>query len=347
MRTKKDFSVEEEVSLPNSTQKHFFLSKKSALISCDGKVKGIIGISFDITERKQYEEEIKSSKKAAEAANHAKTEFIANMSHDIRTPLSGVVGLGGIVEKEVSDPRVKAKIHDMIKSADELLNMLNEILDVVSMDDISVQNIHSEPFDLHHVVQTIVDLEQSSVDLKKIQLLQSIDNKIPRILIGDHKKIHHILLNLVGNAIKFTQTGHVSIDITLSKVLDDEVELLFMVSDTGIGIPKESMPKVFELFYKVTPSYKGLGKGHGVGLHIAKTYTEILGGKINVESEINKGSKFYFSLPLRVADNGVKAQNITYKSLDARAEEGPLYVPEASIKLANAPLILVVEDNDI
>lgn len=343
----------EDTVLISDRQEVVVISNKVPLRNLAGEIIGILGIATDITHQKEIERDLKSAKEAAEAADVAKTEFIANMSHDIRTPLSGVVGLGSIVEQEITDPNIKSKIHDMVKSADELLNMLNEILDVVSLSNVTVNDIHEDPFDLAHLVQTIVDLEQSSVDLKKIQLLQSIDTKIPLVLIGDHKKIHHIILNLVGNSIKFTKTGQVNINIKLSKAWDDKVELLFEVTDTGMGIPSESLDKIFELFYKVTPSYKGLDKGHGVGLHIVRTYTELLGGKISVESKINEGSKFYFSLTLKIADKNAKPQNIIHESLIQRSEEPPLFAPSSDeskpvpTPLFNAPEILIIEDNDV
>ena len=201
MSTGCTLSREESVILPNG-KKRYFAAAKMPLRDLDGNIIGVVGNSIDITELKETQEKLEKAKEAAEAADIAKTEFIANMSHDIRTPLSGVVGLGGIVEKEITDLSARSKVHDMVKSADELLNMLNEILDVVSLGNITVAEIHEEPFELLHLVQTIIDLEQSSVDLKKIQLLQSIDEKIPPLLVGDHKKIHHTE-RARGNETKF------------------------------------------------------------------------------------------------------------------------------------------------
>lgn len=349
MRTRQEYTVEEEVSLPNSDIKHYFLSKKSALLSSNGKVKGIIGISFDITERKLMEMDLLQAKKDAELASRAKTEFIANMSHDIRTPLSGVVGLGQVVEKQIDDLDAKTKVHDMVRSADELLNMLNEILDVVSLDDVSVRDVFDEPFDLRHLLQTIIDLERSSVDLKNIQIISEVNPKIPAMLVGDHKKIHHVLLNLVGNAIKFTNVGSVGIYVKPIKILKEKVKLLFEVVDTGIGIPEKLLNQVFELFYKVDPSYKGLTMGRGVGLHIAKTYVELLGGKISAVSQLKSGSKFSFALDFKIANENAKANNISYEHIPKRIQDpiSPDSKFIASSFHSGAPEILVIEDNDI
>lgn len=355
MKTGKILSQEEAIEDISTGEFKYFMAIKAPLYDEDGKIIGIVGTSVDITDRKLMEEELQKAKNAAEAADIAKTEFIANMSHDIRTPLSGIVGLGGILENEIQNSQQKARLHDIVKSADELLNMLNEILDVVSAGKITVNDIHEEPFDLVHLVQTIIDLEQSSVDLKKIELLQSIEENIPAVLVGDHKKIHHILLNLVGNAIKFTKIGHVSINISCLEKLTDSIKLLFEVSDTGVGISAESLDKVFDLFYKITPSYKGIDKGHGVGLHIVKTYTELLGGKVSVDSKPDKGSKFSFTLLLKIPEKNTKPQNINQKTVIERSEEPPLLQSatrgenaELNLQiLQNAPEILIIEDNPV
>ncbi|MBA4283870.1 MAG: hypothetical protein C0432_06230 [Candidatus Puniceispirillum sp.] len=346
-----------EDTIPFKGESRTMLTSKTALYNSSGEIIGILGISVDITERKKLEEDLKIAKESAESASHAKTEFIANMSHDIRTPLSGVVGLGGIVEQEIENPKHRAMIHDMVKSSDELLNMLNEILDVVSLDNITVEDIHEEAFDLPHLVQTIIDLEKSSVDLKNIELLKTIDEQVPSMLLGDHKKIHHIILNLVSNGIKFTKQGNVCINIKLLEKSTDTAQLLFEISDTGMGIPEKSLDKVFELFYKITPSYKGLDKGHGLGLHIVKTYIELLSGKVFVESKLNEGSKFSFTLTLKILDKKAIPQNITQASLIERSEEPPIITPVqdiipttdpiSDIIIPNAPKILIIEDNDV
>lgn len=332
------------------------LSNKVPLFDKNNNVIGLVGISVDITERKQMEEELKIAKNAAESADHAKTEFIANMSHDIRTPLSGVVGLANILEDRLQDPNQKSLAHDLSQSGTELLNMLNEILDVISADNINTNDIHEEIFDLRRLVQGIVDLEEPSTILKKIQLLANIDEKIPNILIGDQKKIHHILLNLVGNSIKFTTTGCVEIKIILLEKQKNSVQLQFQIIDTGKGIPPEALDKIFDAFYRVSPSYKGLDKGHGLGLHIAQSYTQLLGGKISVASKLDEGSKFSFSLALKIADKDAVPQNVPQESSKLHPKASPSSPPSTSADSTqssdeplpdNAPQILVIEDNHV
>lgn len=332
------------------------ITSKVPLLDSDNEVIGVLGFSVDITERKQMEEELKIAKNAAESADHAKTEFIANMSHDIRTPLSGVVGLANILEDRLQDPNQKSLAHDLSQSGTELLNMLNEILDVISADNINTNDIHEEIFDLRRLVQGIVDLEEPSTILKKIQLLANIDEKIPNILIGDQKKIHHILLNLVGNSIKFTTTGCVEIKIILLEKQKNSVQLQFQIIDTGKGIPPEALDKIFDAFYRVSPSYKGLDKGHGLGLHIAQSYTQLLGGKISVASKLDEGSKFSFSLALKIADKDAAPQNVPQESSKRHPKASPSSPPSTSADSTqssdeplpdNAPQILVIEDNHV
>lgn len=341
----------EDVMPFNNGKKAIVITNKVPLRNSKGEVVGVLGIATDITHQKKIESDLKKAKEAAEVANIAKTEFIANMSHDIRTPLAGVVGLGEILEKRIQDKEQKHLTHDLVQSANQLLNMLNEILDVISADNINTNDIHEEPFDLYQLVQNIIDLEQSSVDFKKIQLLSQVDNNIPPILISDHKKIHHILLNLIGNAIKFTNQGNVTIKVDLLEKQPDKVTLDFAIIDTGKGIPPEALSKVFDAFYRVTPSYKGLDKGHGLGLHIAQNYTKLLGGHIAVASKLDEGSKFSFSLTMRIADADAVPKNVTQDSLQQRSEEPPVYTLSLSsvpmVDLANAPEVLIIEDNAV
>ncbi|MDF1757582.1 MAG: ATP-binding protein [Legionellaceae bacterium] len=352
MQTKQDFTVEEEVSLPNSTKKAFFLSKKSALLATDGTVKGIIGISFDISERKQMELELRSSKKAAEAANHAKTEFIANMSHDIRTPLTGVIGMSKMLEDNAKDQKQKEYAHWLGESGDKLLHMLNDVLDVISADNVNEYDLHEEPFDLNFLIQDIYILEHPSTIMKDIDLILSLDDKIPPCLVGDHTKLQRILLNLLGNAIKFTNEGGITIKVSLLKDDSKRANLRFEVSDTGIGIEPELQNKVFDRFFRVSPSYKSIHTGHGVGLHIAQSYTHLLGGEIKLSSELNVGTTFTFDLSLKIGDitKIIKhSPEITPKSEQYKIEpffSSDIIEPIKSLP-KDAPNILLIEDNDI
>ncbi|MCR9191603.1 MAG: ATP-binding protein [Gammaproteobacteria bacterium] len=349
MASKKGLKFEESATLRDGTI-HTFFSAKEPLYDKDRHIIGVIGVSVDITELKETQEALKVAKEAAESADNAKTEFIANMSHDIRTPLSGVVGIANILEDELQKPKQKDLAHDLALSGNELLNMLNEILDVVSADHVDTNDLQEGPFDLAHLIQGIYDLEHPSITLKKIEFLTHIDEKIPKVLVSDHKKIHHILLNLIGNSIKFTHKGHVAINVNLIEKQIDKVLLQFQVKDTGKGIPPEDLDKVFDAFFRVTPSYKGLDKGHGIGLHIAQSYVELLGGNIAVESKPNEGSTFSFTLSLKIAD---KYDVLSPEKTPARSKDTPSTPSSTHIEKETTsanetlPRILIIEDNTI
>lgn len=337
----------EEAVVSETKTTHLLVNKKP-LFDENNEVIGILGISVDITERKKMEEELTIAKTAAEMANLAKTEFLANISHDIRTPLSGIVGMAEILENEVTSITQKKHAQDLRQSGHELLNMLNEILDVLQAGELTSNDIHAHPFSLHHLIQSILNLEHPSTVIKEIELRAIIDPKIPTILICDHKKLYHILLNLVGNAIKFTQAGYVEIKITLVDRQDDQVCLLFQVIDTGIGIPAEALDKIFEQFFRIEPAYKTQDKSRGLGLHFVQSYVTLLGGKIEVISQLGKGSTFSFTLNLSIEKNEKTLADFALKTANQSTTQT---IPTPQLKVIDTPEnalhILIIEDNQI
>lgn len=337
-------NLEEPLYYPDGTKK-IYLSNKVPLHDLDGKIIGMLGISVDITDRKKMEEELKKAKEAAETANRAKTEFLANMSHDIRTPLTGVIGLSGILENTLQNPEQKEDAHLLHDSGEELLSLLNDILDDVRADHMLENDINEEVFYLHQCIQDLIRLELPTTKLKHLGLQVDIEANVPPYIISDRKKIYRILLNLLGNAIKFTQSGHITIKVKCLDIKASSVHLQFSVADTGIGIPKKLQAQVFDRFFRVTPSYKGLYPGHGLGLHIANSYVSLLGGHITLTSEEGVGSTFNFDLECKVGQGQetVKKPTIT--------PEGKPFVPlhesHASPNSVSVPHLLLVEDNAI
>ena len=317
-----------------------FLSSRVPLKNNDGQIIGIAGISVDITA-------LKEAREKAEAANLAKTEFIANMSHDIRTPLTGVIGMSEILELKLDDPEQKEQAHIIHDGGQELLLMLNGILDDIRAGGIHEEHIHPELFDLYSCIDDLVKLERPTTTAKNLGFLVDIDPKIPRKIINDRKKIHRILLNLLGNAIKFTSSGQITIQIKCLKITSNDVKLRFSVIDTGIGIPKDKQDKVFERFFRVTPSYKGLYKGHGLGLHIAQSYAELLGGKIALSSKEGVGSTFYFDIWSQIANDNEEILPSEKKPIEKIASPQPIEAPiiKTNELPLTAPYFLLVEDD--
>lgn len=334
-----------ETGIPHTAEEYavmangmaIYISQKVPLRNKDNEIIGVLGISLDITERKKMEVALRRAKENAEVANQAKTEFIANMSHDIHTPLSGIVGMSKLLEKQVQDPEQKQYARWINESGEQLLELLKGVLDLISVDNISESDVQDESFDLRKNIQDISQLVQPTVQMKKIQLHIEIDEAVPQRVITDGTKLHRVFLNLLGNAIKFTDKGSITIKVRVLANENDYVQLRFSIIDTGIGIPDELQVRIFDRFFRADPSYKGTHSGCGVGLHIAQKYVGLLGGEISLNSELGNGSTFYFTLTMKVArDEDDIGRSITTTEIPVAA---------VNQKEATVPLILLVEDN--
>ena len=328
-------AIEESQTLANG-EVTFLLTNKIPLFSENNEVVGILGIFQDITSRKKMEVELKQAKEAAEAANKAKTQFIANMSHDIRTPLSGVIGMAQMLQNEATTEAQRQHAQWLNDSGEELLSLLNGILDLVSADHVSDSDRHEEAFELRQCFDSIEKLERPTMALKGLAFALIIDPEAPQYIVCDQTKLHRILLNLIGNAIKFTEKGSVTVTVRQVSRKNQAACLRFEVADTGVGIPQASQDKVFDRFYSATPSYKGIYQGHGIGLHIAQTYVHLLGGELSLSSEEGVGTTFSFELSFPVVDA-------------LKEETTPLshFTPAKRVhtKTKGVPTILLVEDN--
>ncbi len=338
LATEQEIIIEENTDLANG-ELIILHSIKKPLYDAEKNLLGIVGNTIDITRMKIIEQELKDAKERAEEANNAKTEFIANMSHDIRTPLTGVIGLSEMLENTLQNSEQKKDAHLLHGSGKELLHMLNDILDDVRAEHMSESDVHQETFDLHQCIQDLARLERPTIKLKHLDLRIDIDAKVPQYIVNDRKKIHRILLNLLGNAIKFTQSGHITITVKCLDIKGSHVHLEFGVADTGIGIPKDLQSKVFDRFFKITSSYKGLYTGHGLGLHIAQSYVKLLGGHITLHSEEGVGSTFHFDLSCKIGHSNKKTSS---SPSFVSSSENP-----KAIQCSAASHLLLVEDNAI
>jgi two-component system aerobic respiration control sensor histidine kinase ArcB len=348
-------SLEEPLYYSDGT-KSIYLSNKVPWRDSDGKIIGMLGISVDITERKKMEEDLKLAKEVAEASAQSKATFIANMSHDLRTPLSGIIGLSTMMKERMQNLDEKQNAHWIHESGEQLLSLLNGILDVVAADNLGEGDLHNESFDLRKCIEGIVQLELPTTKSKNLDLRVNIHQNIPSYIISDRIKLHRVLLNLLGNAIKFTKIGSITIEVTLLHHTADHIHLQFSVTDTGIGIPLEQQDKVFDRFSRVIPSYKGTHEGHGVGLHIAQSYVTLLGGHITVTSQEGVGTTFHFDLPCKRG----KTEDALLEKTTASAQgkiPHPFNKPHTQSPIgdasnipttdSHAPYILLVEDNPI
>lgn len=336
----------EDPPLPhaNNTFLHL-LTSRVPLRNNLGELIGVAGISVDISE-------LQRARERAEAANHAKTEFIANMSHDIRTPLHGVISIAELLRKSGASEKDREFGHMIYIASQQLLELLNSVLDVVSTDQMNEDDIFFETFDLNNLLLKLNNLIQASTKIKGIQLNFDIDPTIPRYIISDRLKLERILQNLLGNAIKFTSQGYINLKVTVLSIDTNNVEIKFSVLDTGIGIPQKSLDQIFERFFRATPSYEGIYQGHGVGLFIVKKFVTLLGGEITVKSETGKGTIFSFSLKMKIG-NEQDVCAITHNN--ALTINTPLNILPGKMQssvavkssINDAPTILFIEDNVI
>ena len=261
----------------------------------------IEGLVENITQRKKAEK-LRLEKETAEAATKAKSAFLANMSHEIRTPMNSIIGFTELAIKTDLSPKQQDYLNKINYSSKSLLKIINDILDFSKIESgkLDIENIE---FELPKITDNLANLFSNRLLEKDIDIVFDIDNSIPSTLIGDPVRMEQILINLINNAIKFTHHGEVKLDVSRYKDMGNQQILKFIISDTGIGIPKEKIKTLFSAFTQADQSTTRKFGGTGLGLSICKDLVDLMGGKIWVESSPGQGSKFIFTIPFLVAES--------------------------------------------
>ncbi len=299
----------------------------------DGKIAGSVGMHYDISKTKRLQLELHKAKIKAEKAHNAEKLFLANMSHEIRTPLNAVVGMTHLLNDTGLNKEQREYVDIIMNSSHLLLNLISDILDISKIDSGNIE-VNKKPFDLHWLISKIIKSYTLKTKETGVQIHMDFDASIDTLLIHDDLLINQVLMNLVSNAVKFTDEGSVTIRVKCIEKVLEKITLLFEVEDTGIGLTENQILQIFQQFKQANNSISKEFGGTGLGLSICKKILNLLGSTIEVKSAIGKGSTFFFKLNVEKSNEKLSDTPQLGKAMDTN-----------QLILDNE--ILIVEDNQV
>jgi PAS domain S-box-containing protein len=296
-------TVEHRVIIDNNIR--WLKWNRRCIVDEKGTIIDYQDVGRDITERKKTEEELKKARQAAELANQAKNAFLANMSHELRTPLNGILGYAQFLEKILeNNTACTESIVGIMTSSEHLLMLINDILELSRIEPGTLQTVHNE-FSLTNFLKQTESFARIQTKQKNLTFVSNISNNLPRYVKGDEKRLRQVLINLLGNAVKFTNKGQVTFQV---EPVDQNL-LRFSIQDTGIGIQQDQIDNIFNMFQKSSSGH--YVEGAGLGLTVCRRLIGLMNGTLHVDSAVNQGSTFWFDIPLEVIDQKITDKDIT------------------------------------
>lgn len=286
-------------------------------------------------------EVVREAKETAEAASRAKTEFVANMSHEVRTPVNAILGMADLLAQTATTPEQREYVRVLKHSSDTLLGLINDVLDLSKVEARRVELARDE-FDVSETVRETVEMFTVPARKKGLRLSADVSPDVPRLLVGDPGRLRQVLINLVSNAVKFTERGQVTIRVARDRRGRHQGSLLLSVSDTGIGIPADKVSDIFGRFSQVDSAQRGKYGGTGLGLSISKALVELMGGEISVKSREGEGTTFYFTVAFEMPEEPLPVAAPSARAVEAPARPAPPPAPSSG----GALHVLLAEDSE-